>query len=123
MVKCIGSKDKALRNQVFVLLYLKKSHSQNLPASDMISVLIENEVYSLATIVIGPEDMAVQKKYSDDLALHFRKSAKLRRYEFTYNIRTYGCQLNESDSEKLSGILKSLSFIPGSTDDPDLVIF
>lgn len=89
----------------------------------MISVVNEKEVYFLATVVIQPEDLAVQKKFADDLTRIFGDEAKQRGYEFTYSIRTYGCQLNESDSEKLSGILKSISFVPGRTDDNDLVIY
>ena len=89
----------------------------------MISVVNKKEVYLLATVVIQPEDLAVQKKFTDDLARSFSDEAKKRGYEFTYSIRTYGCQLNESDSEKLSGFLKSFSFVPGRTDDNDLVVF
>lgn len=108
---------------MFFTIVPQDSHSQNLGISAMISVLKEKEVYSLATVVIRPEDLAVQKKFADDLTLSYRSEAKQRGYEFTYSIRTYGCQLNESDSEKLSGILKSISYIPARTDDPDLVIF
>lgn len=77
----------------------------------------------MATVVIRPEDLAAQKKFADQLMISYRGESMKRGYEFTYSIRTYGCQLNESDSEKLSGILKSLSFVPGLTDDTDLVIY
>ena len=77
----------------------------------------------MATVIIRPEDLAVQKKFAGDLTISYRDEAKQRGYDFTYSIRTYGCQLNESDSEKLSGILKSISFVPGLTDDNDLVIY
>ena len=42
----------------------------------------------------------------------------------TYNILTYGCQMNEHDSEKISGMLESIGYV--ETDDEkkaDLVIF
>ena len=42
----------------------------------------------------------------------------------TYNILTYGCQMNEHDSEKISGMLESIGYL--ETDDEkkaDLVIF
>src|SRR5664280_2939783 len=114
---------ESILRYVFYTIVPQDSHSQNLCVSAMISVLKEKEVYFLATVVIRPEDLAVQKKFADDLTLSYREEAKRRGYEFTYNIRTYGCQLNESDSEKLSGILKSLSFVPGQTDDTDLVVY
>lgn len=108
---------------MFCTIVPQDSHSQNLGVSAMISVLNEKEVYFLATVVIRPEDLAVQQKFAEDLTLSYREETKRRGYEFTYSIRTYGCQLNESDSEKLSGILKSLSFVPGRTEDTDLVIY
>ena len=42
----------------------------------------------------------------------------------TYNVLTYGCQLNESDSEKLSGMLSSMGLKAsdgGELDDADVI--
>ena len=80
-------------------------------------------MYSLSKFVIQAEDLAAQKKFAEALYQNYHNEAQSRGYEFTFSIRTYGCQLNESDSEKLSGILKTMSFVQGNTDDPDLVIF
>ena len=44
----------------------------------------------------------------------------------TYNVLTYGCQLNESDSEKLSGMLSSMGLVRssgGELDDADVIVF
>jgi tRNA-2-methylthio-N6-dimethylallyladenosine synthase len=44
----------------------------------------------------------------------------------TYDIRTYGCQMNVHDSERLAGLLEEAGFVPaaaGSGDDVDLVVF
>ena len=44
----------------------------------------------------------------------------------TYNVLTYGCQLNESDSEKLSGMLGAMGLAPskgGELDDADVIVF
>lgn len=44
----------------------------------------------------------------------------------TYNVLTYGCQLNESDSEKLSGMLSSMGLTAssgGELDDADVIVF
>ncbi len=55
------------------------------------------------------------------LSLSARKGRAL-----TYNVLTYGCQLNESDSEKLSGMLSAMGLIPssgGELDDADVILF
>ncbi|MBO4928027.1 MAG: tRNA (N6-isopentenyl adenosine(37)-C2)-methylthiotransferase MiaB [Clostridiales bacterium] len=41
----------------------------------------------------------------------------------TYRVKTYGCQLNESDSEKIEGILRSIGLIEASEEAiPDFLI-
>src|SRR5574338_475766 len=42
----------------------------------------------------------------------------------TYQVRTYGCQMNVHDSERLTGLLEDAGYVPvapGSA--PDLVVF
>ena len=44
----------------------------------------------------------------------------------TYDIRTYGCQMNVHDSERLAGLLEQAGYVAaveGSGDDVDLVVF
>src|SRR5215468_8892459 len=44
----------------------------------------------------------------------------------TYSIRTYGCQMNVHDSERLAGLLEEAGYVrasAGSGDDVDLVVF
>ena len=42
----------------------------------------------------------------------------------TYTIRTYGCQMNAHDSERLSGTLESSGYIRAAEpDDADVVVF
>ena len=44
----------------------------------------------------------------------------------TYDIRTYGCQMNVHDTERLAGLLESAGYVraaAGSGDDVDLVVF
>ncbi len=44
-------------------------------------------------------------------------------YPKTYLVLTYGCQMNEHDSEVLAGLLESTGYIPaGSTETADIVI-
>ena len=42
----------------------------------------------------------------------------------SYEIRTYGCQMNVHDSERLAGLLEEAGYTRHSGDDPaDLVVF
>jgi tRNA-2-methylthio-N6-dimethylallyladenosine synthase len=41
----------------------------------------------------------------------------------TYSIRTYGCQMNVHDSERLAGLLEAAGYVRGDGDDVDLVVF
>ena len=43
----------------------------------------------------------------------------------TYEVRTYGCQMNVHDSERISGLLETAGYLPASSQgsDPDLVVF
>src|SRR6058998_2801932 len=44
----------------------------------------------------------------------------------TYEIRTYGCQMNVHDSERLSGLLEEAGYVrapAGSDGDADVVVF
>lgn len=42
----------------------------------------------------------------------------------TYEVRTYGCQMNVHDSERISGLLESDGYVAAATDTtPDLIVF
>jgi tRNA-2-methylthio-N6-dimethylallyladenosine synthase len=42
----------------------------------------------------------------------------------TYEVRTYGCQMNVHDSERISGLLEASGYAkPAAGEDPDLVVF
>lgn len=41
----------------------------------------------------------------------------------TYEVRTYGCQMNVHDSERLSGLLESAGYVAGATGESDVVVF
>lgn len=66
-------------------------------------------------------DSAVSELKEYFCALGARKGRAL-----TYNVVTYGCQLNESDSEKLSGMLVSMGLQEsegGELDNADVIVF
>ena len=45
-------------------------------------------------------------------------------HEKTYEVRTFGCQMNVHDSERLSGLLEEAGYIRASEGvEPDLVVF
>jgi tRNA-2-methylthio-N6-dimethylallyladenosine synthase len=41
----------------------------------------------------------------------------------SYEVRTYGCQMNVHDSERLSGLLEDAGYLPGEPGNADVVIF
>src|SRR6187455_3529787 len=42
----------------------------------------------------------------------------------TYEVRTYGCQMNVHDSERLTGLLEEAGYVPAPADDQaDVVVF
>jgi tRNA-2-methylthio-N6-dimethylallyladenosine synthase len=41
----------------------------------------------------------------------------------SYEVRTYGCQMNTHDSERLSGLLEDAGYEPGTPGETDVVIF
>ncbi|MFF5263403.1 tRNA (N6-isopentenyl adenosine(37)-C2)-methylthiotransferase MiaB [Actinomadura viridis] len=41
----------------------------------------------------------------------------------TYEIRTYGCQMNVHDSERLSGLLEEAGYVRAGDGEPDVVVF
>ncbi|MEY3587404.1 MAG: tRNA ((37)-C2)-methylthiotransferase MiaB [Actinomycetota bacterium] len=42
---------------------------------------------------------------------------------YTYQVRTYGCQMNVHDSERISGLLEAAGYLKAETDEPDVVVF
>src|SRR5205823_4157511 len=41
----------------------------------------------------------------------------------TYEVRTYGCQMNVHDSERIAGLLEEAGWVPAAEGSPDLVVF
>ena len=41
----------------------------------------------------------------------------------TYQVRTYGCQMNVHDSERISGLLEDAGYVRAETDEADVVVF
>lgn len=61
-----------------------------------------------------------------ELTEYFSQLSARKGRALTYNVITYGCQLNESDSEKLSGMLSGMGLeetLGGELDDADVIVF
>ena len=49
---------------------------------------------------------------------------KIKNKNLKYSILTFGCQLNENDSEKIAGIVEEMGYLKSEVfEDADLVIF
>ncbi len=66
------------------------------------------------------EDQIIKESYSAIERLRQRLLGVSPRYY----IETYGCQMNEHDSEKIAGMLESVGYVPAvSKNDADLILF
>ena len=43
--------------------------------------------------------------------------------DLTFYVKTFGCQMNARDSEKLSGILTAIGYVPAQTEKADFVVY
>ena len=78
----------------------------------------------MAIIKVGKGDLLGRDKAMSELKEYFSALSSRKGREITYNIRTYGCQLNESDSEKLSGMLDQMGLTEVTGDaSADVIIF
>ena len=62
----------------------------------------------MSVIRVDSSEKAAFDKAIEELREYFSGISKSKGRPATYNLLTYGCQLNESDSEKLAGMLQSM---------------
>ena len=43
--------------------------------------------------------------------------------KLTYNVKTFGCQMNARDSEKLEGILEQIGYVESEDEHADFVVY
>ena len=80
----------------------------------------------MAIIKTTDKDQLDFKSSINELSEYFSQLGSRKGRALTYNVLTYGCQLNESDSEKLSGMLASMGLeasTGGELDDADVIVF
>jgi tRNA-2-methylthio-N6-dimethylallyladenosine synthase len=58
-----------------------------------------------------------QKEVKEELKKHIAENS------LCYHIETYGCQMNEHDSEKIAGILENLGYVQSDKSAADLLIY
>ena len=78
----------------------------------------------MAVIKVGRDDLRDRDMAVSELKEYFLALSSRKGRDITYNVRTYGCQLNESDSEKLCGMLEQIGLKEASEDTAaDIIIF
>ncbi len=80
----------------------------------------------MAIIKTTEKDQTEFSSSMSELTEYFSQLSARKGRALTYNVLTYGCQLNESDSEKLSGMLSGMGLEEtsgGELDDADVIVF
>lgn len=76
------------------------------------------------TVKVTAEEIAKQYKYIDEVKDYIQKLITQTGKPMLYYIETFGCQMNENDSERLSGMLSEMGYSESSNrKESDLVIF
>ena len=75
------------------------------------------------TFNVSQDDIEKQYHYMERIRdrndMNFAETNQKR----TYEVRNFGCQMNEHDSEKLRGMIHEMGYIPCEDGNPDLVVF
>jgi tRNA-2-methylthio-N6-dimethylallyladenosine synthase len=71
----------------------------------------------------GQIDIEKQHLYMEQIRdrndMYFAEKNRKR----TYEVRNFGCQMNEHDAEKLRGMLHEMGYVPNQDEVPDLIVF
>ncbi len=69
------------------------------------------------------EETNIQYEYINKLKNIIKSKSDSLNRPLTYNVTTFGCQMNARDSEKLVGILEEIGYIPSKDENADFVIY
>lgn len=84
----------------------------------------EDLLINESSIIPGIDDEPARQNYFMEQCRELvRERASELGHGLTYNITTFGCQMNAKDSEKLAGILEYIGFTHVESEDADLVIY
>ncbi len=71
-----------------------------------------------------PESEPERQYYFMDIAKEYvRQLAEQKGAPLTFYVKTFGCQMNARDSEKLRGILEYIGYVGADTEDADFLIY
>jgi len=77
----------------------------------------------MSIVRVGQDELKQQDQAVSELRGYFAGLSRDKGRDLTYSIRTYGCQLNEADSEKLHGMLKGMGLSKKEDESaPDVVV-
>ncbi|NLL06303.1 MAG: tRNA (N6-isopentenyl adenosine(37)-C2)-methylthiotransferase MiaB [Clostridiaceae bacterium] len=73
---------------------------------------------------VSQEEIARQYQFIDEIKeLNYQKEMKTEKKKHYY-LATFGCQMNEHDSEKLAGMLNEMGYVEGTImEESDLIIY
>lgn len=78
----------------------------------------------MTVIKVNKEDLLLRDRAVEELTEYYKALSYKKGRDMTYSVRTYGCQLNESDSEKLCGMLESVGLKESPSDEvADVIVF
>ena len=69
------------------------------------------------------EEKELQYEYIEKLKGYVAEKEASKGRKLTYNVKTFGCQMNARDSEKLVGILETIGYVESDEDHADFVIY
>lgn len=74
-------------------------------------------------ILSAEEEKELQFSYIEKTKELIQKKEQEKGRKLTYNVKTFGCQMNARDSEKLVGILEQVGYVETDEDHADFVIY
>ena len=69
------------------------------------------------------EEPQRQYYYIEQLKSIIQTKSDRKKRRLTYNIQTFGCQMNARDSEKLAGVLEQIGYVETDSEQADFVIY
>lgn len=69
------------------------------------------------------EEPQRQYYFMEKLKTIIEEKSNRKKRKLTYNIQTFGCQMNARDSEKLAGVLEQIGYVETDSEQADFVIY